>query len=272
MNTPHHQINIHHTPDARHNPSDRLPDDRLRDGRHNPDSRVDGRHNTGGHLMNVRHNPDGRIDDGHQVTGNHNAFYNKHHVKESLTTRVTKLICGIFLGILFTVGLATFILWLSLRPHRPRFYIQEFSISNLANPNGFSTARITFNVTARNPNLDIGIYYDTMNLTIYHQDQTIAESPILFPFYQSPRNAHLIYGTLSGPTLRIDRVRWGQLFDARKRGVVPFRIDVASSIRFKVSTWDSRHHKMHANCEIGVGSNGVILRSDEKKKCPVYFT
>ncbi|KAL7592617.1 hypothetical protein Lser_V15G32114 [Lactuca serriola] len=279
MNTPHHQINIHHTPDARHNPIGRLPDDRhnpgdrLRDGRHNLDSRIDGRHNPGGHLANVRHNPDDHIDDGHQViTGNHNALYNKHHVKESLTTRITKLICGIFLGILFTVGLATFILWLSLRPHRPRFYIQEFSISNLADPNGFSSARITFNVTARNPNLDIGIYYDTMNLTIYHQDQTIAESPILFPFYQSPKSAHLIYGTLSGPTLRIDRVRWGQLFDARKRGVVPFRVDVASSIRFKVSTWDSRHHKMHANCEIGVGSNGVILRSDEKKRCPVYFT
>ncbi|KAI3495228.1 hypothetical protein L1887_37467 [Cichorium endivia] len=293
MNTPHHQMNIHHTPDDRHNPGSRLPNDRhnpssrlpndrhTSDDRHNPDSRLpndrrnpgghlpDDRHSLGGHQPD-RHNPDGRIDG--RMPGYHNAEYNKHHVKESLTTRVTKLICGVFLSILFTVGLATFILWLSLRPHRPRFYIQEFSIQNLADPNGFSTARITFNVTARNPNLDIGIYYNTMNLTIYHQEQTIAETPLLFPFYQSPKNAAVIYGTLSGSTLRIDKVRWMQFMAARKHGAVPFRVDVAALIHFKVSAWDSRHHKMHANCEIGVGPSGTILGSDKKKKCPVYFT
>ncbi|XP_024987906.1 protein NDR1-like [Cynara cardunculus var. scolymus] len=209
---------------------------------------------------------------GRHLRQHHNAQYNKHQAQESLTTRITKLICAVFLSIIFTIGLVMFVLWLSLRPHRPRFHIHEFSIPSLAEPNGLSNVHVTFNVTAQNPNLDIGIYYDTMNLTLYYQDQTIAETPLLFPFYQSSKNTVVVYGTLSGPTLRINYARWIQLLAARKRGSVPFRLDVASSIRFKVSAWDSRRHKMHANCEIGVGSNGMLLESDKEKKCPVYFT
>lgn len=202
----------------------------------------------------------------------HNAKYNRHNVQESLATRISKLICAVFLSILFTVGLVVFILWLSLRPHRPRFHIHEFSIPSLAETNGFSSAHVTFNMTARNPNLEIGIYYDTMNLTLYYQDQIIAERPLLFPFYQSPKSTAIIYGTLSGSELKLNNARWMQFLAARKRGAVPFRLDVTSSIRFKVSTWDSRSHKMHANCEIGVGPNGMILPSDKENKCPVYFT
>ncbi|KAI3680570.1 hypothetical protein L6452_35343 [Arctium lappa] len=221
--------------------------------------------------MHIQHTADDHRGGRHQRQ-HHHAQYNKHHAQESLTTRVSKLICAVFLSILFTVGLVTFILWLSLRPHRPRFHIHEFSIPSLAEPNGFSNVHVTYNVTAQNPNLDIGIYYDTMNLTLYYQDQTIAETPLLFPFYQSSKNTAIVYGTLSGPTLRINYARWIQLLAARKQGSVPFRLDVASSIRFKVSAWDSRHHKMHANCEIGVGSNGMLLESDKEKKCPIGIT
>ncbi|KAI3823893.1 hypothetical protein L1987_05338 [Smallanthus sonchifolius] len=223
------------------------------------------------HQIHIQTTPNDHLNRG-SLTDRRDTKYNAHQVQESLTTRVTKLICAVFLSILFTVGLVTFVLWLSLRPHRPRFHIHEFSIPSLAEPNGLSTARVTFNVTARNPNLEIGIYYDTVNLTLYYQDQVIATTPLLFPFYQSPKNTAIIYGKLSGPTLKIDNARWMRFFAARKRGVVPFRLDVASSIRFKVSTWDSRRHKMHANCEIGVGSNGMLLAGDIGKKCPVYFS
>ncbi|KAK9064206.1 hypothetical protein SSX86_015586 [Deinandra increscens subsp. villosa] len=198
----------------------------------------------------------------------HNTKYNMHQVQDSRTTRVTKIICAVFLSIFFTIGLVTFILWLSLRPHRPRFHIHAFSIPT--SPNGISTAQLTFNLTARNPNLEIGIYYDTVNLTLYYRDQPIAETPVLFPFYQSPKNTAIIYGTLVGSALKIGNARWMQILAARKRGAVQFRVDVASSIRFKVSKWDSRRHKMHANCEIGVGSNGMLVGDDEGKNCPIY--
>ncbi|KAJ9562994.1 hypothetical protein OSB04_008154 [Centaurea solstitialis] len=197
------------------------------------------------------------VNEGRQLRRHHTARYYVHRVKESLTTRVSKLICSVFLSLLFIVGLITFILWLSLRPHRPRYHIHEFSIPAIAQDNGFATAQATFNVTARNPNLNIGIYYDTMHLTLYYQDQNIGEMPLLNPFYQSPKNTTILYGTFSGPTLVVDTARWTQFVADRMRGMVSFRLEVVTTMRFKVATWESKNHKMHANCLIGVGPDGT---------------
>ncbi|KAI3765179.1 hypothetical protein L2E82_15206 [Cichorium intybus] len=226
----------------------------------------------------IHYTPDDRLNrphpnDGRQLKRHHTARYYVHRVKESLTTRVSKLICSVFLSLLFIVGLITFILWLSLRPHRPRFHIREFSIPSLPQPNGLATASATFNVTARNANLNIGIYYDTMHLTLYYQNLNIGEKPMLFPFYQSPKNTTIVQGSFSGTSFLVDEARWAQFQADRTRGIVSFRLEVASSIRFKVATWESKTHKVHANCDIRVGPDGFLLAGTEKEmKCPVYFT
>lgn len=227
----------------------------------------------------IHYTPDDRLNrplpnDGRQLRRHHTARYYVHRVKESLTTRVSKLICSVFLSLLFIVGLITFILWLSLRPHRPRFHIREFSIPSLAQGNGFAAAMATYNVTVRNANLNIGIYYDTMHLTLYYQNNlNIGEKPVLFPFYQSPKNTTILYGDLQGSTFQVDEARWAQFIADRNRGSVSFRLEVASSIRFKVATWESKNHKMHATCQIKVGPDGLLIIGSEKEmKCPVYFT
>ncbi|KAK9051765.1 hypothetical protein SSX86_028393 [Deinandra increscens subsp. villosa] len=234
-NTPQQQIPIHNT-----------PDDRLNSRPH--------------------------VNQGRQLRRHHTTRYYIHRVKESLTTRISKLICAVFLSLVFIVGLITFILWLSLRPHRPRFHIHEFSIPSLAQDNGLASAQATYNVTARNANLNIGIYYDTMHITLYYQNQNIGEQPLLFPFYQPPKNSTILYSTLSGTHLVIDEARWASLVAARMRGTVMFRLEVASVIRFKVAGWTSKEHKMHANCNIGVGPDGMLIPSYSIPKCPVYFT
>lgn len=71
-----------------------------------------------------------RVQD-HPIGRRHSARHYAHWVKESLTTRVSKLICSIFLGLLAIVGLITFILWLSLRPHRPRIFLNDFNVPAL---------------------------------------------------------------------------------------------------------------------------------------------
>lgn len=80
--------------------------------------------------------PVNRRDQDRPVSRHHSASYYAHWVKESLTTRVSKLICAIFLGLLAIVGLITFILWLSLRPHRPHIFLNDFSIPALGHGDG----------------------------------------------------------------------------------------------------------------------------------------
>lgn len=202
----------------------------------------------------------------------HTARYYAHRVKESLTTRISKLICAIFLGLLFLVGIISFILWLSLRPHRPRFHIHEFSIPGLAQEGGSQNALIIYNVTARNVNQNIGVYYDSMQLTVYYQEsQSIGGSPLLFPFYQEPKNTTIIAGQLGGAAQTVTSQLWQQFMADRQRGEVVFRLEVTSIIRFKISTWDSKRHRMHANCAVRVGPDGLILPIYKDKRCPVYF-
>ncbi|EOY28596.1 hypothetical protein QUC31_013128 [Theobroma cacao] len=203
---------------------------------------------------------------------NHTAQRYARRVRDSFTTRVTKTLCAIFLSLLLCVGIVMFILWLSLRPHRPRFHIMEFTVPGLAQPSGFENAQITFNVTARNPNQHIGIYYDSMVGSIYYKDQRIGSTPLLDPFFQEPKTTTIVYRTFDTATLTVNSNRWKEFMDDRQQGMVVFRLDITSVIRFKVSTWDSKHHKMHVNCDVAVGPDGMILPTSKDKKCPVYFS
>ncbi|OMO76728.1 Late embryogenesis abundant protein, LEA-14 [Corchorus capsularis] len=162
----------------------------------------------------------------------HTARYYAHRVRESFTTRVTKIICAVFLSLLLVVGIAFFILWLSLRPHRPRFHIEEFTVPGLAQPEGFENAQITFNVTARNSNQHIGIYYDSMVGSVYYRDQQIGSRPLLDPFYQEPKTTTVVYGTFGGATLTVNSNRWKEFMNDRQQSTVLFRLEITSVITF----------------------------------------
>ncbi|XP_022721116.1 protein NDR1-like [Durio zibethinus] len=202
----------------------------------------------------------------------HTARYYAHRVRESCTTRVTKVLCAIFLSLLLVVGIVSFILWLSLSPHRPRFHIMQFTVPGLAQPSGFENAQITFNVTARNSNQHIGIFYDSMVGSVIYKDQQIGSTSLLEPFYQEPKTTTIVYGTFGGATLTVNNNRWNEFRNDRQQGTVVFRLDITSVIRFKVSTWKSKHHKLHVNCDVAVGPDGSILPAWKNKRCPVYFS
>ncbi|KAK8484035.1 hypothetical protein V6N11_066616 [Hibiscus sabdariffa] len=202
----------------------------------------------------------------------HTARYYAHRVRESFTNRVIKILCTIFLSVLLLVGIVLFILWLSLRPHRPRFHIADFTVPGLAQPSGFENALVSFNVTDRNSNQHIGIYYDSVVGSIFYQDQQIGSAPLMDPFFQEPKTTTIMYGTFTGATLTVNSNRWKEFMDARQQGTVVFRLEITSVIRFKVTTWDSKRHKMHVNCDAAVGQDGSILPAWKNKKCPVYFS
>ncbi|CAM8887583.1 hypothetical protein QQ045_026902 [Rhodiola kirilowii] len=186
------------------------------------------------------------------------ARYYAHRVKESFTTQMTKAICAIFLGLLLIVGIITFILWLSLRPHRPRFYINHLSIppqTTLLN------VPFTFNATLRNPNMNIGIYYEEMSVSCKYQDQTVGSNNMLVSFlYQEPKNTTFLFDVIHGESTL--QVQWP----------AAMRVEFTSRIRFKISSWRSKNHTLHANCEVVLGPDGLLMPGYVDKRCPTYFT
>ncbi|KAL5775390.1 hypothetical protein ACOSP7_012947 [Xanthoceras sorbifolium] len=204
----------------------------------------------------------------------HTARYYAQRVRESLATRLSKTICIIFLSLPLVLGIVAFNLWLSLRPHRPRFHVHGGPgfIQGLDQPAGFENAQIAFNVTARNSNQHIGIYYYSMEGLVYYRDQRVGSTPLKDPFYQEPKTTTVLDATLSGATLTVSSQRWNEFLNDRGKGKVAFRLEIRSTIRFRVSTWDSKRHTMHATCDVVVGPNGSILPISKDKRCPVYFT
>ncbi|KAF7840673.1 NDR1/HIN1-like protein 26 [Senna tora] len=182
----------------------------------------------------------------------HTARYFAHRVHNSLTTRLSKLVCATFLSLLAILGLITFILWLSLRPHRPRIHIHGFSVPGLGQESGFENARISFRVAVRNANQNIGIYYEDMNGSVYYRDQKIGSTPLQFPSYQGPKNTTAVDGVLSGATLTVSSQRWTEFLSDKAEGRVVFRLDLTALTRFKISSWESKRQRIHAQCDVAL--------------------
>ncbi|KAB2026839.1 hypothetical protein ERO13_D06G212800v2 [Gossypium hirsutum] len=183
----------------------------------------------------------------------------------------TKLLT-IFLSILLLLlGTILLILWLSLRPHRPTFHIIDFTVPGFAQPSGLNDSRITFNVTARNTNKHNGIYYDSVAGLVFYRDQQIGWTPLMEPFLQGPKTTTMLYGKFCGVKLTVTGKRWPEFINARKQGKVVFRLQITSVIKYKIRTWDAKHHKMHVNCDVGVGPKGSILPAWKNKKCHAHF-
>ncbi|CAK8573773.1 unnamed protein product [Lathyrus sativus] len=205
------------------------------------------------------------------IKRHHSTKYYLQRVQDSLTTRVSKMVCTIFLSLLAIIGLITFIVWLSLRPHRPRFFLRDVTIAGLQAQSGVQTAQLAFKVDARNSNLNIGVYYESMTGTVYYRKNVIGSTPIPFPSYQGPKNTTKINAVFTGPTLTVSNQGWTEIQNDRADGSVMFSLELTSVIKFKISSWESQRHKMHANCDVGVAANGSLLHIYKDKRCPVYF-
>ncbi|KAE8664484.1 hypothetical protein F3Y22_tig00112762pilonHSYRG00085 [Hibiscus syriacus] len=206
------------------------------------------------------------------IKHHHSARYYAHRVHESFTAKATKVLCAIFLFIFLFVGVFFFILWLSLHPHRPRFHTIDFTVPTLAQQSVLDNSLITFNVTARNSNQHMGIYYDSMVVSAFYKDQRIGSSALYPPFSLNPKTTTIVQGTIGAATLTVNTDEWKEFMNDRQHGTVVFRLEITSGIRFRVSAWKSKHHKMHADCDVSVGSDGSMLPASKNKKCPVYFT
>ncbi|KAL3519490.1 hypothetical protein ACH5RR_017639 [Cinchona calisaya] len=142
----------------------------------------------------------------------------------SLATRVSMLVCSIFLFLLFLIAAIA---------QENGFH--EFSSPAIAQENGFQNAQLNFNVTACNFNRNIGNFYNAMHITISYDDQSVGATSLLFPFYQGPQNTTILASCLSGVTLTVNNQRWQEFLADRSQGRVIFMLDVTSRIRFKIS-------------------------------------
>lgn len=182
--------------------------------------------------------------------------------------------CGVFIlffmRLAIGLGFSILMLWLIVRPHKPRYYVDYASLSQLNITEKIPNSRMEFNVTVRNPNGKMGIYYHKMDWNVYHEDQRIASS-YLPPFYQHHKNTTFLHPVVTGQqnlTSRNDQKN-------SSRGALEMILRLHSKVRFKVWFLKSWDFKMRVNCDhiyVNVYQNNSHgVNSFNRTICSVHF-
>ena len=191
--------------------------------------------------------------------------------RQSPAVRLVNFLCAVLLTLVLIAGIILFVLWLSLRPHRPRFHLADFSIPSANRQSGLANLPVRFAVGEHNPNQKIGIYYDEIVASVYYGDQLVAKGPVMQPFYQAPKGDTPLLGqlTATGPTPTDPA--WGRFSGELAAGNVAMRLLLTSTVQFKVKMWDTKHHRMKVECDFRMNGDGTLQQQDKNSQCVLYF-
>jgi hypothetical protein len=197
--------------------------------------------------------------------------------RDSCAAALANTLCSLLLGVLLVAGVVLFVLWIGLRPHRPRFNIASFSVAGgLLDPDSSpaGAATLTFNVTDRNPNRHIGIYYDAMHASVHFYDALVASGPAFAAgWYQPNKTTTSITGRLDVRGPDVNDASWPTFSAAVRAGRVPLRLQLTTAIRFRVANaFHSGRQRMHVACDLLVAAaDGQLLPDSVGAPCDRYF-
>lgn len=173
------------------------------------------------------------------------------------------------------IGLAALIFWLIFRPHRVKFHATEASLTqfNLTNNNTLHY-NLDVNISIRNPNKKIGIYYDRIEARGYYEDERFG-SVDLKPFYQGKKNTSVVNIKISGQQLvMLDSNEILEYNSQKGSGVYEIDVKLYLRIRFKIGRFKTWRMKPKIKCGLNVPINGKstsLASGFETTKCDIDF-
>ncbi|CAO2043826.1 unnamed protein product [Urochloa humidicola] len=185
-------------------------------------------------------------------------------------TRCTKLLCSAFLTLLVVAGVVIFVVYLAVRPHRPRFHVTSFTAAGVSSG---GPVVLSGQVSVRNPNRDIAYFFDRFYLSVEYRGTDVAKDRPLTaaPTYEPPKTTT----PLPFEGVEVSPATTGQDIAkdvAEGDGRVEMTVRVRSRIRARLAFWGNRHwHPLNVRCEVAVGPDGQLLAEYLQKRCSIDF-
>nr|WIW57600.1 late embryogenesis abundant protein LEA30 [Pinus tabuliformis] len=152
------------------------------------------------------------------------------------------------LGTIVVLGLAVLITWLALKLEKPKYDLEYGSVSQFQiSHDGLVNSKFFFNITTRNPNKKVAIYYDNIDAFLLYDDEEIAWASIP-PFFQGDKNTTSLYTPLSGYSVSLQPGTSRDLKLEHSSGKVDLVLRLYARIRFKRGNWKSRHYTLSVKC------------------------
>ncbi|XWS11172.1 hypothetical protein CRYUN_Cryun38cG0060900 [Craigia yunnanensis] len=161
--------------------------------------------------------------------------------------------CKCCCSFIFSLGLTALFMWLSLRTSNPKCSILSFYLPSLNRTLNFpNDTTINFTLKLDNPNKDKGIKYDPLNVTVYDfPNRSHVIGNILMPeFYQGHKKKAKKPGHgIANTTVALQAVS--------DNGTGVFRVEMATSVKFKIMFWYTKRHKIRVGADVVVNASGV---------------
>lgn len=186
-----------------------------------------------------------------------------HHEEER--RKLLRRIFGGIIGFIILILLVIFLIWIILRPTKPRFLLQDATVFafNLSSTTGDTTTTpspltsptpntltLTMQVTlsAFNPNYRIGIYYTKLDAYASYRGQQVSLATELPQTYQGHRDATLWSPILYGSAVPVSPYVSEVLRQDQSSGGVLVNVKVNGRVKWKVGTWISGRYHIYVNC------------------------
>nr|CAA68848.1 hin1 [Nicotiana tabacum] len=174
--------------------------------------------------------------------------------------------------LLIILGVIALVLWLVLRPNKVKFYVTDATLTqfDLSTTNNTIFYDLALNMTIRNPNKRIGIYYDSIEARALYQGERF-DSTNLEPFYQGHKNTSSLRPVFKGQSLVLLGDREKSNYNNEKNlGVYEMEVKLYMRIRLKVG-WIKTHKikpKIECDFKVPLGSNGRSSSANfEETRC-----
>ncbi|KAJ8510071.1 hypothetical protein OPV22_000505 [Ensete ventricosum] len=169
-----------------------------------------------------------------------------------------------FLLLVIVALLVVLIVWLVLRPTKPKFYLQDASVVqfNLTSGVGLLTSVFQITLSSRNPNDHIGVYYDRIDAFVLYKGQQITAATALPPGYQGHNDVIVWSPYLYGAAVPLAPYLADALSQDENAGYILLYVRVDGRLRWKVGTWISGHYHLQVNCPVFLTIDGSNPHGD----------
>lgn len=175
----------------------------------------------------------------------------------------------LILLVIVLLGILAAIIYFAFQPKIPKYSINSLRITrfNLGDDMSLSAA-FNVNITARNPNKKIGIYYEGgSHISVWFTGSKLCEGS-LPKFYQGHRNTTMLNLTLNGQTDNATDL-FQRLRAQQQTGNIPLNLRAKVPVRLKLGKLKLTKWKFLVRCRLNVDSlaqdNVIRIRNSSCK-------
>ncbi|GER43387.1 late embryogenesis abundant protein [Striga asiatica] len=163
-----------------------------------------------------------------------------------------------------------------IRPSKPVFTLEDATVFRLnlsAAPNAISAA-VQVTVSARNPNGNTGVYYDSLHAYADYRSQQVTYFAAIPPAYQVPRGVDVWSPLVYGDSIPVAPYNGLALAQDAAGGSIPLDIRINGRIRWRLGPIITGRVHLHVDCPavIPVGRGvmvGVAVKYQLSQSCSV---